>query len=436
MSAPSKTSLLEGNGTTAFRLEVVAREIKEGHALSSKLRTCNYDGRIVSVIKSLLAAIGISIERTNAKAVSAKLEVFVRESQHLLLGPQNTSNRENCQIILDKLLLPLKDKKSKQRYQECIRILKCVPEKPSTSETPTQKEPTPVPQQPPATQNTDNKESPSVQDHAQLKDDLPNYSKQLLHAYTLNKGDYLSNEDSAIAMKILTLAIQSESTEAIKNIIQLGLELPNLSQRELLSSGARRAIQLDKPQFFKEFDCLAGKSYPLWAHETDEHKIIKEIWDLTIQHKSLNILNYLIDQKYFICGLGKSGILFFLCKRPFEEFKLFAEPIIRKAPELLGVSDLCAGSLTSYLIVSDKKETLKWLLETFDGLPFVDFDGITALSLAVEGKDSELAEILIRKDTKGLAWKNNKSCGIAGITDSDTVEEVVEKMKNQIGEKV
>lgn len=458
MSSPTKTSLLVGNGTTADRLGIVATELKEGHyTLSNKLRTCNYDGRCVSVIKSILSAIGISVERTSSKAVAKRMERFIRENQDILLGPTNKANRENCKIILDQLKLHSKDQKAKY-YDECIRILYSVPEAKSTTETTTskeppitkQKEPTITPKPSLATQETHEKEvrrqgdpqiekfygiEPSSQDLVELKKLLPEYTRKLKQDYS-SKNSLLFREEIELLNNSLKLAIQADCSEGIRNMLEIAFKLKQMNQNDLIQSGARQAIKQDNILFFKEFDDMSPLSYPNWAVKTEDGRIMKDLWDQTLNHKSFKMFNYLIDKQhffYFIFPSAGQHILSNIALLPFEDFKIFIEPIIKKAPQLLSQENVIGGGpLTFYLIEEGKKESLMWLLNNFDGLPLVDSHGLSALWMAVEDKDSELAEFLITKDTNGLAWKDDNVNGIDGIKSTDTAEEVIAKMKLQI----
>lgn len=105
---------------------------------------------------------------------------------------------------------------------------------------------------------------------------------------------------------------------------------------------------------------------------------------------------------------------------------------LRAAPELLTDVDITESSIVFFLLDDDKREILKWLLKNYDGLPPLVEHGVSALAYAVEQKDSELAEILIRKDKEGLAWKNNHCCKIEGVKETDSQEEVISKMKAEI----
>lgn len=440
-------SLLKGNSAIPERLSLVAQEMSQGRGLSSKLRTCNYDGRFVSIIKLILSYISINIENTRDRVVAEKMENYIRSNQDIFNGPTNKVNRQNCTTILEQLKKHSKSKNAKY-YDSCLTLLSNQEQTFSSAPTATVKNEDQDPKSTdiaedswPTVISKNDKPAPlkpTQEPSTTISADFSKISQtklwQDIKPHMSNNG-YLFNEGIKLIQARLIQGVQDSSIETVSSCLDTIQHLKAVNQNPLIMQGAKKAIELNKVEFFEEFDKVFSETFPKWILNSEDEDIMKELWDQTIQYKSDHILNYLINNNHFTyyrTALGPVNILYGLIyKFNFEAFKYVAEPILRKNADLLKISpkETLAVALATY----EKREHLIWLLTNFEDIPLVDADGINALMFAIEDKDAELAELLIKKDKNGLAWKGAADCGINGVTEADTQEEVLVKMKKQLG---
>lgn len=466
MSDPTKTSLIGAQGTLADRLAIVAKEMQEGHALTTKLRTGHLNGRFIALVKNLLASVGIKLERTTFLHVAQKLELFINQNHAAFAGLENVKNRENCQIILDKIVEGrLENEKLKKCYDTCVKIIHTEKEKPA----PTQSEK----EKPAPTQSEKERELKAKQAEEELLTEekakretetarLRNaeevgmqITKVYNNMYKLRSScknekipkDHPSRQEIKLGLPdlaarffahvdfktlkniydfkhLLSLAIYAEAPETIKTILENARLLPAVEYDQMIKIGLDDAILDDKPDFFKQFEAVFKKSCTTWCEEQKiESGSAYKIWTTALNLEAFEIVDYLVEQKIWHPAVLHSLSLSKKVSR--EKFKEYATKIIGQDPSVLSELDLNGLSLLSRLY-DDDKELLKWMLHTFTGHRFSAKKG-SVLEDAILGDDMEMAELLIEKDTK-MCWLE-----MDGILSTDDKEQIIEKIKTNLG---
>lgn len=425
----------------------ISLQDQQGQILSSKVKPVTGEkGKATFAEKhtklaKIIEIFGFHLERTDELSVAYGLRDFTKSNRSKLDG----ESKKTIIKILDNLKIAEKKDlfESIKKQIEDIQVTgKTKSTKPGTHEEikPTKQDTTT--QEATTVDDSQIKKfygvTPTSQDMVELKKLLPEFTGKLLYDYSTKNDFKPAKKDYLIMNNCLKLAVQAESKDAIKNMIQVIQLIPlgrsQLEQRQILKQGALQAAELDDTLFFKEFENIHSQSYISWSQKNLDYDSPEALWDKVIAGGSVKTLNYLLDKKHFLWDTTKTVLHHSALKASsVEDFKKLAEPILKKAPQLL-TENRSQLSLAVFLMMHNKGEILNWLLDNYE-LPLVDEgDGDSALSMAVEGKNAVLAEKLIRKDPNGITWKA-KGCEIEGITSTDTVEDAVAKMKAQIQRK-
>jgi hypothetical protein len=464
MSDPTKTSLIGAQGTLADRLAIVAKEMQEGHALTTKLRTGHLNGRFIAILKNLLASMGIQLERTTFLHVAQKLELFINQNQAAFAGLENVKNRENCQIILDKIVAGrLENKKLKKCYDTCVKIIRIKNDKPAPTQSEKEK-PAPTPSEKErelkakqAEEELLTKEKAKKEAEAARLKNAEEAGVQIcsiyLNMYKLRLScknekipkDHPNREEIKVKLPdlaarffahvdfktlnniydfkhLLSLAIYAEAPETIKSIIENTCLLPAVACKQMIKMGLDDAILEDKPDFFKQFEAVFKKSCTTWC---EEQKIVSgsayQMWTSALNLEAFEIVDYLVEQKIWHPAVLHSLSVSKKVSR--EKFKEYATKIIRQDPSVL--SEIDGLVLLSRLYDADK-ELCKWMLNTFTGHRF-SAKNCSVLEDAILDNDMEMAELIIEKDTK-MSWLE-----MDGILPTDDKEQIIEKIKANLG---
>lgn len=456
MSDPTKTSLIGGQGTLADRLAIIAKEMQEGHALTTKLRTGHLNGRFIAILKNLLASVGIQLERTTFLHVAQKLELFINQNQAAFAGLENVKNRENCQIILDKIVAGrLENAKLKKCYDTCVKSMRFDNDKPEPTQSEKERElkakqaeeellaAEKVKKEAEAARLRDAEEAgmriSSVYNNMykvrlsfkneRIPKDHPNRQEIKLALPDLAARffahvDFKTLKDIYDFKHLLSLAIYAEAPEMIKTILENAQLLPAEACQQMIKMGLDEAILEDKPAFFKQFEVVFKKPFTTWC---TEQKMVSgsayQMWTSALNSEAFEMVDYLVEQK-----IWHPGVLYSLSsseKVSREKFKEYAAKIIEQDPSVLSEIAPDGLVLLSRLYDADK-ELCKWMLHTFTGHVFSS-EHFSVLEDAILNEDMEMAELLIEKDTK-MSWLE-----MGGILQTDDKDQIIEKIKANLG---
>lgn len=422
--------------------------MQEGHTLSTKLRTSQWDGRCVRWMKNFMAAFGCSIERTTVSHVAKKLEAFIQTHQNVLRNEVGTQqNYTNCKIILESLLgKHLKNKKCKKCYDACLEILDA--KKTSSQKTPQEKAQEKIEHFNSALHTIyfdmeTLKKIPKDKLLIEFKADKSVQAiKSQLSTYVSEAIDILESKphwDMSL-IGLLHLAIMVDSQDMLQKLIKKMLALPIDTRNDIIHVAAELAIQYHCIHFFKLFDQSTDPLKPFMAWYQEDHKFdattITTLWDKIVEHEAFCIANYLVKNKQFHYSF--QPILSHLMKKvSVQTFKQFAIGMIKTDPAILNATSLFpeAGKpnwpILCELIYAKQSQLALWML-SFEGhdLECVHKLHPTPLKIAIEQKEEAIAQELIKKDPEGKTWK--ESGLIFGIIPGDGVIEAIRKMKSQL----